>query len=92
MYNFTQLSDKISNKGFRRSTAARTMYDEEGNTIKVYDFEHRRKLDMFSVYLDETDQVLYAEYTKVEFNQQTKKYSQQVTKLTNNSMIEKFLG
>jgi len=92
MYNFTQLSDKISNKGFRRSTAARTMYDEEGNTIKVYDFEHRRKLDMFSVYLDETDQVLYAEYTKVDFNQQTKKYSQQVTKLTNNSMIEKFLG
>lgn len=92
MYNFTQLSDKISNKGFRRSTAARTMYDEEGNTIKVYDFEHRRKLDMFSVYLDETDQVLYAEYTKVDFNQQTKKYNQQVTKLTNNSMIEKFLA
>lgn len=92
MYNFTQLSDKISDKGFRRSTAARTMYDEEGNTIKVYDFEHRRKLDMFSVYLDETDQVLYAEYTKVDFNQQTKKYNQQVTKLTNNSMIEKFLA
>ena len=77
MYNFSQLSEKISNKGFRRNTAARTMYDEEGNTIKVYDFEHRRKLDMFSVYLDEFDQVLYA---------------QQVSKLTNNSMIEKFLG
>lgn len=92
MYNFNQLSDKISNKGFRRNAAARTMYDEEGNTIKVYDFEHRRKLDMFSVYLDEFGQVLYAEYTKVDFNQQTKKYSQQVTKLTNNSMIEKFLG
>lgn len=92
MYNFSQLSEKISNKGFRRNTAARTMYDEEGNTIKVYDFEHRRKLDMFSVYLDEFDQVLYAEYTKVDFNQQTKKFSQQVSKLTNNSMIEKFLG
>ena len=92
MYNFSQLSEKISNKGFRRNTTARTMYDEEGNTIKVYDFEHRRKLDMFSVYLDEFDQVLYAEYTKVEFNQQTKKYNQQVTKLTSNSMIEKFLG
>lgn len=92
MYNFNQLSDKISNKGFRRSTAARTMYDEEGNTIKVYDFEHRRKLDMFSVYLDEFGQVLYAEYTKVEFNQQTKKYSQQVTKLTSDKAIEKFLG
>ena len=92
MYNFNQLSDKISNKGFRRNTTARTMYDEEGNTIKVYDFEHRRKLDMFSVYLDEFYQVLYAEYTKVDFNQQTKKYSQQVTKLTSNAMIEKFLG
>lgn len=92
MYNFNQLSDKISNKGFRRNTATRTMYDEEGNTIKVYDFEHRRKLDMFSVYLDEFDQVLYAEYTKVDFNQQTKKYSQQVTKLTSNAMIEKYLA
>lgn len=92
MYNFSQLSDKISNKGFRRNTVARTMYDEEGNTIKVYDFEHRRKLDMFSVYLDEFDQVLYAEYTKVDLNQQTKKYSQQVTKLTSNAMIEKFLA
>lgn len=92
MYNFNQLSDKISNKGFRRNTVARTMYDEEGNTIKVYDFEHRRKLDMFSVYLDEFDQVLYAEYTKVDLNQQTKKYSQQVTKLTSNAMIEKYLA
>lgn len=92
MYNFNQLSDKISNKGFRRNTATRTMYDEEGNTIKVYDFEHRKKLDMFSVYLDEFGQVLYAEYTKVDFNQQTKKYSQQVTKLTSNAMIEKYLA
>lgn len=92
MYNFKQLSDKITNKGFRRNTSARTMYDEEGNTIKVYDFEHRRKLDVFSVYLDEFGQVLYAEYTKVEFNQQTKKYNQQVTKLTSNAMIEKFLA
>ena len=92
MYNFNQLSDKISNKGFRRSTAARTMYDEEDNIIKVYDFEHRKKLDMFSVYLDEFGQVLYAEYTKVEFNQQTKKFSQQVTKLTSDKAIEKFLG
>jgi hypothetical protein len=92
MYNFSQLSEKISNKGFRRNTAARTIYDEEGNIVKVYDFRHRRKLDMFSVYLDEFDQVLYAEYTKVDFNQQTKKFSQQVTKLTTNAMIDKFLA
>ena len=92
MMNFSQLSEKISDKGFRRCTSARTIYDEDGNTIKVYDFEHRKKLDMFSVYLDDTGLVLYAEYTKVDFNQQTKKFSQQVTKLTNNSMIEKFLA
>ena len=91
MYNFNQLTNKISDKGFRRKTTARTMYDEEDNIVKVYDFEHRKMLDMFSVYLDEFNQVLYAEYTKVDFNRQTKKYSQQVTKLTNNAMIEKFL-
>ena len=92
MMNFQQLNKKILDKNFRRTTYARTFNDEEGNTIKVYDFEHRRKLDMFSVYLDEFDQVLYAEYTKVNFNQQTNKYTQQVTKLTSNAMIEKFLA
>lgn len=92
MMSFSQLSDKISDKGFRRCTSARTIYDEEGNTIKVYDFEHRRKLDMFSIYLNEDGQVLYAEYTKVDFNQQTRKFSQEVTKLTNSYMIEKFLA
>lgn len=89
--NFQQLNKKILDKNFRRTTYARTINDEEGNTIKVYDFEHRKKLDMFSVYLDEFDQVLYAEYTKIDFNQQTKKFSQQVTKLTTNSMLDKFL-
>ena len=92
MMNFNQVSDKISANGFRRSTTARKMYDEEGNLQQIYDFEHRKKLDMFSVYLDEFDQVLYAEYTKVDFNQQTKKFSQQVTKLTTNAMVEKFLA
>lgn len=92
MMNFQQLNKKILDKNFRRTTYARTINDEEGNIIKVYDFEHRKKLDMFSVYLDEFDQVLYAEYTKVDFNQQTKKYTQQVTKLTNNAMVEKFLA
>lgn len=90
--NFQQLNKKILDKNFRRTTYARTINDEEGNTIKVYDFEHRKKLDMFSVYLDEFDQVLYAEYTKIDFNQQTKKFSQQVTKLTTNSMLDKFLA
>ena len=92
MMSFNQLSEKISNKGFRRCTSARTTYDENGNTIKVYDFEHRRKLDMFSVYLDEFGVVLYAEFTTVDFDQQSKKFSQQVTKFTSDAMIEKFLA
>ena len=92
MMNFSQLSEKISDKGFRRCTSARTIYDEDGNTIKVYDFEHRKKLDMFSVYLDDTGLVLYAEYTKVDFNQQAKKFSQQVTKFSTDKQFEKFLA
>ena len=92
MMSFNQMSDKISDKGYRRSTAARNIYDEDGNTIKVYDFEHRRKLDMFSVYLDEFGIVLYAEFTKVTFDQQTKKFSQQVTRIDNAIMLNKYLG
>lgn len=92
MMSFSQLSEKISDKGFRRCTSARTIYDEDGNTIKVYDFEHRKKLDMFSVYLDEFGVVLYAEFTKVDFDQQTKKFSQQVTRFDNDIKLNKYLG
>ena len=89
--NFNQISDKISANGFRRSTTARTMYDDEGNLQKVYDFEHRKKLDMFSVYTDEFGAVLYAEYTKVNFDQQTKKFSQQVHRINDMKELSRFL-
>ena len=92
MLNFKQISDKISDKGFRRCTTARTYYDEEGNPIKVYDFEHRRKLDMFSIYLDGNDLVQYVEYTKVTFDQGTRRYSQQVRKIDNTKELLRFLA
>lgn len=90
--NFNQMSDKISANGYRRSTTARTMYDEEGNLQKVYDFEHRKKLDMFTIYTDEFGAVLYAEFTKVDFNQQTKKFSQQVHRINDMKDLMRFLA
>lgn len=91
MMNFNQVSDKISEKGYRRSTAARKMYDEDGNLQQVYDFEHRKRLDMFSIYLDEFGSVLYVEFTKVNFDQQTKKFSQQVSRIDNMKELMRFL-
>lgn len=90
--NFNQISDKISANGYRRSTTARKMYDEEGNLQLVYDFEHRRKYDMFSVYLDEFGAVLYAEFTKVDFDQQTKKFKQQAHRINDMKELARYLN
>jgi hypothetical protein len=92
MMNFNELCDKITDKGFRKSTVGRPFFDEEGNELKVYDFEHRKKLDMFSVYLDEFGAVKYVEFTKVEFDQATKKFSQNVHRYENDKYLKKFLG
>ena len=89
---FNQISDKISANGFRRSTTARKMYDEEGNLQQVYDFEHRRKYDVFSVYLDEFGAVLYAEFTKVDFDQQTKKFKQQTHRINDMKELARYLN
>lgn len=89
--NFKQISDKISANGYRRSTTARKMYDDEDNLQLVYDFEHRKRLDMFSVYTDEFGAVLYAEFTKVSFDQQTKKFSQQVHRINDMKELARFL-
>jgi hypothetical protein len=62
------------------------------NELKVYDFEHRKKLDMFSVYLDEFGAVKYVEFTKVEFDQATKKFNQNVHRYENDKYLKKFLG
>lgn len=90
--NFEQLNDKISSKGYRRTTTARAFYDENGNELKVYDYEHRKKLDMFSVYLNEYGSVEYAEFTKVDFDQVTRKFSQQVKRAKDTQSILKLLG
>ena len=92
MMSFTQLSEKISDKGFRRSTAGRTFYDENGNEMKVYDFEHRKKLNMFSVYLDEFGLVKFVEYTDISFDRETHKCSQKVTKFESDNALNRILG
>ena len=89
--NFNQVNDKISANGYRRNATARKMYDEEGNLQQIYDFEHRKKLDMFSVYTDEFGAVLYAEYTKVSFDQQTRKFSQQVYRINDMKELSRFV-
>lgn len=90
--NFQQVSDKISERGFRRSTTARKVYDDNYVCHKIYDFEHRKRLDMFSVYLSEEGALEQIEFTKVSFNPETKKYSQQVSRIDNMKELMRVLG
>lgn len=92
MMNFNQLSDKISAKGYRRNAAARTIMEDNGTFSRVYDFEHRKKLDMVSVYLDEFGLVKLVEYTKINFDPQTRGLSQKVTRFDNDTALFKFLA
>ena len=90
--NFTQVSEMISNAGYRRSTAAREMYTEDGSLQLVYDFEHRRKYDMFSVYLDEERNVQYAEFTKVTQDKETRRLTSQVFRIDTIKEMNKYLA
>ena len=90
--NLEQITEKISNNGYRRSTAPRKLYDEEGNYQQVYDFEHRRKMDIFSVYVNEFGSVEYIEFTKVGYNRETGKYSQQIFRIDDIKTLNKYLG
>jgi hypothetical protein len=93
MLNFNQLSEKISGKGYRRNATARHLYNEEdGTTTTIYDFEHRKKLDMFTVYLNEAGAVELVEFTKVDFNPETKRYQQTVTEIRDTATLNKYLG
>jgi hypothetical protein len=92
MMNFNQTNDKISANGYRRNATARKMYDDAGNLQLIYDYEHRKKLDMFSVYTDEFGAVLYVEFTKVSFNPQTRKFSQQVHRVNDMKELMRFLA
>ena len=93
MMNFEQVDEKISKNGYRRHTGVRTITDEEtGITQKIYDYEHRRKLDMFSVYVNEYGSVDSIEFTRVNFNRETGKYSQAVTTIKNLNELNKSLA
>lgn len=93
MMNFEQVNEKISNNGYRRHTGVRSVYDEDsGVTQKIYDYEHKRKLDMFSVYVNEFGGVESVEFTRVDFNRETGKYSQSVKIVNNISELNRILG
>lgn len=93
MMNFEQVDEKISKNGYRRHTGVRAITDEEtGITQKIYDYEHRRKLDMFSVYVNEYGSVDSIEFTRVNFNRETGKYSQAVTVISNLNDLNKSLA
>lgn len=88
--NFEQVDSKISKNGYRRHAGTRTEFDEEtGTTMKVYDYEHKRKLDMFSVYVNEYGSVESVEFTRVNFDREAKKYSQKVQTITNLNDLNK---
>lgn len=91
MLSIISLTSKLSDAGYRRTAYPRTISDNEGNPIKVYDFEHRRSYDMFSAYLDENDNVLFIEFTKIDFDKTTRKFSQKVTKIDNDKMLNMYL-
>jgi hypothetical protein len=91
--NFEQVDEKISKNGYRRHTGVRSITDDEtGLTQKIYDYEHRRKLDMFSVYVNEYGSVDSIEFTRVNFNRETKKHSQAVTTIKNMNELNKSLA
>jgi hypothetical protein len=93
MMNFEQVDEKISKNGYRRHTGVRSITDDEtGLTQKIYDYEHRRKLDMFSVYVNEYGSVDSIEFTRVNFSRETGKYSQAVTTIKNLNELNKSLA
>jgi hypothetical protein len=93
MMNFEQVDEKISKNGYRRHTGVRTITDEDtGLTQKIYDYEHRKKLDMFSVYVNEYGSVDSIEFTRVNFSRETGKYSQVVTTINSLNELNKSLA
>lgn len=92
MLNLNQLTEKISNKGYRRNAHTRTMFDDNGNRITIYDFEHRKKLDMFTVYVKDTGEVKSVEFTKVNFDRETRKFSQNVIEITDTHKLLQYLA
>lgn len=92
MFNFEKLSERISASGYRRKATSRKEYDEETGLFRtIYDFEHRRKLDLVSVVMDENGLLDYIEITNVDFDKETRKYKQSVHRLTDTSQLQKYI-
>lgn len=92
MMNFTQLNDKISAKGFRKRTSAQMIYGNGGEPLKVIDYDHPRKDDIVSLYLNEAGSVVYAEYTKVVYDRMAHKFSQSVMRADGIQQFNSYLG
>ena len=93
MMNFDQVDEKISKNGYRRHAGTRTNYNEETGVMqKVYDYEHRRKLDMFSVYVNEYGAVESVEFTRVDSDRKTGKITPVVTTISNISDLNRVLA
>ena len=93
MMNFEQVDTKITNCGYRRHAGTRMEYNDVTDTTqKVYDYEHRKKLDMFSVYTNEAGSVVCIEFTKVTFDLETRRYTQKVTTIESITELNKFLS
>lgn len=90
--NFEQIDNKISNKGYRRKAGVRRLYNDDGTIEKVYDYEHRKRLDMFSVYVNDCGAVDCVEFTKVDFNRETRRFSQEVKNVEDFATLNKILG
>jgi hypothetical protein len=92
MMNFSQIDSKISANGYRRKASSRKVYnDETGAITTIYDYEHRKKLDMFSVYVNEYGSVDSIEFTAIEFNRETRKYTQKVSTVTSLAEFNKLI-
>lgn len=75
--NLQNVCDLLSQKGFRKGVSARPT--DEG--LKVIDYNPRgKRTDMFSVYVNSLGSVEYVEYTKLKWDNQTRRYVPVVTK------------
>lgn len=76
--NLKNVCDILSEKGFRKATSNR--YSDDG--LQIIDYNPRgKRMDMFTVYVNEYGSVEYVEYTKCKWNETTRRYTPVVTKI-----------
>ena len=76
MMNLDSVTDILNNKGFRRSVSPRPT--EEG--LDIIDFTHRKRMDMFSAYVDVYGSVKFVEHTKIKWDSEARRNVPIVTK------------